>query len=331
VSEDNDAGETIATRELSMLVLNTYLLRLLPFAEHSKLRISGAPYPTHRAQELSEVLASYDVAALSEVFNARDVQTLCQADPHFRTRRGACSGPPAGAGRFTSSGLITLSKRPVVRTATHRFMNRGSILHDPDAYAAKGVALTEINLGADRNLEVFSTHLIAGNDLIPRQTVLRNPDHLSEVRLAQMREVLLFVDEYHRPNNATLVVGDFNIEADSLDGKTLAVAMGESGFEDLWDSDARGVGPTVHLEERPEFFITDPGDERFFADLVDPGPVFDAPPPRIDFAFWRSGGPGITVEGVRRRALPRAGDADGRDVIGWMSDHAGLHLDLSVN
>lgn len=314
---------------LSLLVLNTFLLRILPLPERSMSRIGGSPYTSKRAGELRQVLADYDVAALCEVFNSREVQSLRKAHPHFRTQLGAHTGPSAGAGRFTSSGLMTLSKQPIVRTAAHRFAHRGSILHDPDAHAAKGVTLAEINVGLDRNLEVYNTHLIAGNDLIPRQTVRRNPDEVADIRQAQVEEVLSFVSKYHRDGNATLVVGDFNVAADSTEGKQLNVAMGGHDFVDLWDDESRGIGATVQLAERPEFFIQDPTDERFFADLSDPDLSVDPAPPRIDYAFWRAG-TSISVDKIRRRALPRDPSANGRDVMPWMSDHAGLHLDLTL-
>lgn len=316
--------------QLSVLVLNTYLLRILPLPESSTLRVSGAPYATKRAAEIRTVLADYDVAALCEVFASRDIQTLRKAHPHFRTRLGAHTGPGAGGGRFTSSGLLTLSKQQIVRTAAHRFHHRGSLVHDPDAHAAKGISLAEIDLGRDRNLEVFNTHLIAGNDLIPRQKLGRSTDEVSEVRLAQVDEVMSFVDKYHRTGNATLVVGDFNVDADSTEGKNLRVATEDSGFVDLWDSDLRGVGSTSDLLTRPEHFIVDPTDERFFADISDPDPACDPAPARIDYAFWRPGQSGIAVDRIRRRALPRKPDAHGRDTIAWMADHAGLHLDLKL-
>lgn len=319
-----------ARRPLRVLVLNTFLLRVLPIPARFGLKVSGAPYVDKRARELQSVLTNYDVAALCEAFAAREILTLRGAHPDFRTTSGATFGPPSGSGRLVSSGLLTLSRLPTTRTSVHRFAESGSRVHDPDAYAAKGVMLAELELPNGKKLEVFNTHLIAGDDLVPRQWMRRDTNQLEDIRLAQLEEVMAFVTAHRRPENPALIVGDFNIEADTTAGKTLAKAMGDAGLLDTWAESQQGSGATVGLEDRPEYFISDPTDERFFADINDPAPVFDTPAPRIDYAFFDPGDSGVTVAKIRRRALPRPVGADGRDLIAWMSDHAGLHLELNV-
>lgn len=330
-----------------VLFYNTFLLRVLRLPGGRWVHTKPAVEP--RVDEIAGALAaaSYDVAALAEVFSSHDRERL------VRRATGAAPdadhlavGPPARPpSTLTSSGLATLSAHPIVRSATHVLRHRGRRLRDSDVWASKGVLLTEVDLGQAGNLELYSTHLMYGGDLVRSEARHRNPE-LHDVRQAQVEELLAFVDATHRPGNVALVVGDFNIDAEgrgpngrapSVEGADAAARLAESmdraGFDDVWARWGEGPGWTCDLLAEPERFPTDPSEPDLCAEPADPSRPGDHLA-RIDLAFLQRAVPGhdveVEVQRIRRRPFERPADARSRDLITTMSDHLGLHLELEV-
>jgi endonuclease/exonuclease/phosphatase family metal-dependent hydrolase len=242
-------------RELRLLAYNTYLLdglRLRSAHQTLGMAIGAKPLLEQRAKEIGEVTSThYDAAVLSEVFGSREKRLL-----HAGWKAAAAeSGPNRDKNSLASSGLYTLSKLPIRRAKTHVFRSRGDRLVDPDAWANKGVLMTEISFGfPDSGLEIYSTHLFAGGPLppddvakagseladilkrasakipwlqSPARTVRRLSDMTSSesltkekhaVRTRQVEELIEFYRQVHDPRNVAIVAGDFNIHAD-CDGK----------------------------------------------------------------------------------------------------------------
>ena len=335
--------------DLRFLFYNTYLLRAgrLPIPGRARY-LHTVPAVDERARELGERLAGhYDVAALCEVFDQgerREVLsgwTRSAAPRAGRSRPRTASGPPVLTRRVPlvkSSGLFTVVDGPgLTRTRTHLYRSRGHRFLDSDAWAHKGALLVEVDVGLPGNLEIYSTHLIWGGDLLFR----RDREHRSAVadfRQAQANEMLDFVRRTHVAGNTTLIVGDYNIDAldDSPAYADLTAAMSDAGFDDLWL--AHGVGPGYTCDARvlrEHIAVTDPA----APDLcVDPAP--DASPAnpeagkRIDFAWLRrpSATDALTVEvqSMRRAAFPRDPGVAGVDEMPYLSDHLGLHLELRL-
>jgi endonuclease/exonuclease/phosphatase family metal-dependent hydrolase len=247
--------------------LNANLLRV----QIGPVKLYSAPEVAERARAIAGVLAEgeYDLAAFSEVFDEPERAVLRSAGD-WRTATGPSSvlGPPPAKG----SGLYTLSRRPIVTTGTHRYSDSGSRVHDVDAWARKGVLMVAIE-----DLEIYSTHLFAGGDLVGASS----PP--TPIRMAQVEELLGVILRWHQPGNAALVVGDFNIAAGTPTGDWLLERMSGAGFEDLWRSHGKGDGLTSDLR-------SDAGPSR-----------------RIDYAFFRASD-GIDCVGVDCLASPRLSD-----------------------
>lgn len=343
--------------ELRCCFYNAFLLRAarLPLPGRARY-LHSAPAVDARARELGHRLAGrYDVAALCEVFDQSEHRALVAGwyrrdGRHGRQRRPrTASGPPVITRRIPlvkSSGLLTVvDGHAVARTATHLYRTRGTRFLDADAWAHKGALLVEVDVGLAANLEVYSTHLIWGGDLlVPRQRGHRSA--VADYRQAQAHELLDFVRRTHRPGNATLIVGDFNIDAlhPSPAYTDLTGAMGDAGFVDLWLAHGTGPGWTCDLGDSPEVIaVADPDDPDRCLDVAEggdadgagvDGSTHDPPGKRIDFAWLRRPTPddGVDIEAraVRRLAFPREPGVEGYDELPFLSDHLGLHLELTL-
>lgn len=339
--------------ELRCCFYNAFLLRAARVPLPGRPRyLHSAPAVDARARELGHRLAGrYDVAALCEVFDQSEQRALVsgwhgRGGRHGRPRTAA--GPPTFLRRVPlvkTSGLLTVvDGRAVARTATHLYRTRGHRFLDADAWAHKGALLVEVDVGLAANLEVYSTHLIWGGDLlVPRERHHRSA--VADFRQAQAHELLDFVRRTHRPGNATLVVGDFNIDAlhPSAAYTDLTGAMGDAGFDDLWLTHGTGPGWTCDLRKAPEVIaVADPDDPDRCLDRAseedqasaDASPEHgNEPGKRIDFAWLRrptgEDGVAVAVRAVRRLAFPREPGSPGYDELPFLSDHLGLHLELA--
>ena len=293
-----------------------------------------------RADELGRALAGrYDIVALAEVWDedAKRAVRAGWAGRPVTTTVGARPSllPPAMKG----SGLMTVvDGHPVVRSAVHTFRQRGAYGRDADAGANKGVLLTEVDVGAAGNLEVYSTHLIAGNDFFrkrPGGPAGANAD----IRQQQVEELVAFVEATHRPGNVALVVGDLNTPASDpaeddpvAQYQALAGVMDAAGFDDLWLTHGSGPGFTSWRGRS----AASAGPTRRPPTSV-PSPPSRPPTigsTRIDHA-WLQRPAGahradVAVEAFRRRSFPRVPGTDGYEALPFLSDHLALHLELTV-
>jgi endonuclease/exonuclease/phosphatase family metal-dependent hydrolase len=161
------------------------------------------------------------------------------------------------------------------------------------------------------------------------------------VRQAQAEELVAFVAATHRPASLALVVGDLNVPAGGPPDRDLAATLGRAGLEDLWLTAGRGPGETCGLERvAATLGRLDPADPRFAPDDSSDPEGADGraaavePPERIDRVFLQRPRPehGVAVQGavLRRRPFPRRADAPDRHRLAHLSDHLGLHLELSL-
>lgn len=317
------------------MFLNTYLLRVIE-AEIGRHRFTVASKPRvgERAEELGRALrGSYDVMALAEVFDERDLHSLMAAWPADEAPQAHVGPVSTAMAVLQTSGLVTLVDGPTVgRVAVEAFSDRGSRWYDADAWAEKGALFCEVTVDG-ATVELISTHLLAGGGLAPRPPWRHRVE--DAVRRAQIHQLRAFADEHHRPGIPQLVLGDFNVPATDTLGRDTA-GYGElcaafDHLDDLWRRDGeRGAGPTADIVEGATGFLPDPADHRFYGDgpAAEDGSAPTAPAfARIDFAF---GSPEIEVVEFRRRRWPRPDDAAGRSEIELMSDHVGLHLELRL-
>lgn len=345
-----------AARTLRLLFWNTFLLRVgalrTPFGTPA---LHAKPAVAARADEIGVTLAGegHDVVALCEVFDD-DERARVLAGWTGRPGPSAAVGPaiPGRGLRLIgkSSGLFTLSHLPVVRTDRHRFVEVGDPWRDADAHAAKGVLLVEVApaLGdppADGgNVEIYSTHLAYGGDFLPRGA--DGPRAVTELRLAQVAELIDFVGATHRRGNLALVCGDFNIPArdpahpdePTMPYQRMAELFDAAGFDDLWASQGGGYGYTCDLYKRGRTICPfDPADPDGCLETAELADAFgsDAVGERIDYWFASRPTDDVPLEvataQVHRRAFPRVPGTPGYDELPFLSDHVALELTLDLS
>ncbi len=160
----------------------------------------GVP-PLHKERRLAQVRAAldrFDVVCLQECWSERALG-LRDALPHHHA--------DDLRSRFDyGSGLLTLSRFPVRRTAQERFRHAAF----PDSMAAKGMILTTVEVPGFGPLDVVNTHLQAR--------------HQSQVRRRQARQLAAFVHE-HRNGAPLVLAGDLNARRDSTELRQLTASL----------------------------------------------------------------------------------------------------------
>lgn len=325
---------------MRLLSYNTFLLHVELGRPESRFQIHAKPAYQARATEIGRTLAGrYDVVALCEVWDEAEQRAVLagwDGRPASHTVGPARTRIPL-VGK--ASGLLTVvDGLPVVRRAARAFRDRGQRRHDADAFANKGVLLTEVDVGERGNLEVYSTHLIAGNDFVKRRG---DPfGATAAVRQRQVDELAAFVREVHRPTNAALVVGDFNVPAHDPGAEDpgrqyerLRRTLDGAGFADVWVEHGRGGGFT-HCRDAPLNAICGPDPDAPEHCLEPAKPTLGAGAARIDHAWLQrpqeAHRVAVSVASVRRRSFPRAPGADGHELAPFLSDHLALDLEMEV-
>lgn len=322
-------------RQFRLLSYNAFLLHIRVPTSSVGRDVMAAPAYRDRAHEIGAALAGrYDAVALMEVFDEDEQAAVLDA---WSARPAEHVLGPGPSLLRKSSGLVTiLDGARLARTAQHRFVQRGSLLHDADVLANKGVLLAEIDVGGPANLELYSTHLVAGNDFRPRTDGSNPPNPF---RLRQVEELLAFVRREHDPANVALVVGDLNADAAAGAGPAhdeyLAVrdAFRRESFDDVWERYGSGAGYTFcDLGAAARICEHDPDADRYCLEPAATDPGVGAK--RLDYAWLqRPSAPhqiAVEVSAVRRRSFPRAPGAPHRDAMPFLSDHLALDLHLAL-
>jgi endonuclease/exonuclease/phosphatase family metal-dependent hydrolase len=326
-------------RPVRFLFYNTYLLWVLRLP--GGVEVGAKPGVAARACELGQTLpGQYDVMALCEVFNRRELEAILDG---WTSRPEVALGPHRRGLPVLGkpSGLATIADGyRIMRTDRHVYRERGQVWRDTDALSSKGVLLTEVDLGVGPGrLEVYSTHLIMGNDVVRRPGSLHRAN--DRVRFDQVDELLDFVERTHDSANTALVVGDFNIPAydpleptsPSSDYERLRTRFDADGFDDLWRNHGDGPGFTYGLDHVGDAIcVPDPDAPEFCAEPA--GPQTNHKPLRLDYAFLLRPDDrqriAVDVMAFRRRSFPRLPGTEGYEDLAFLSDHLGLHLELGA-
>lgn len=319
-----------------LLAYNAFLMHIRVPARSFGPDVMAAPAYRARAVEIGRAVADgYDAVALMEVFDENEQAAVASGWSGRNVELVLGPGPSL---LRKSSGLMTVvDGAGLVRTANHRYARRGSALYDADVLANKGVLLAEINLGGPANLELYSTHLVAGNDFRRRAGGDHPPNPF---RLIQVEELLEFVRRVHRPANVAIVVGDLNVDAAAEAGpaaderRTVREAFVHAGFDDLWEAHGAGPGYTFSkIGATSHICATDPRHDRYCAE---PGErTAGVLAKRLDQAWLQRPAEDhrivVSVRAIRRRSFPRAPGAPGRDAMPFLSDHLALELELGLS
>lgn len=319
-----------------LLAWNTWLLEV----EILGVTVENAPEPDARAYEIGKALAAngYDIAALCEVFGdgfrngVRDGLDAGGVD--HRDRVGPTAdwndvGPGSGLQTFVTGDR---ADRLIVSQNQMEYAEKGQEWCDSDYYARKGVLHTEINVGPG-NIDLYSSHLFAGGGL---PFCDDTPTDRVEARGNQVRELIEFVRSTAKPENVTMVMGDFNIARDRPDEHAhLVDMMNELGLYDAWEAhggnpepgaagtnnDAFGEGCRIDPRGNPPYYCDE-------AESSDAGS-------RIDYIFVEEPKPEHTFEldvgGMNRVSFWREkGDPlefyDENGSPNYLGDHMGLEL-----
>ena len=241
------AGNTVAPGD--MLRVASYNVQFvtpdLPLVRHLLREWPGhKPNVTERAHAIAARLACFDVVALQETINDRRRRELFEGLETAGRGCGKASRLPSGRtfafvdGPDVEDGswlplvgneVALASRLPVVAAGSHVYRTAA----EEDALAAKGVLHVRLARSADDLIDVFVTHLQAGEE------------H-GAVRRRQIEELASFIRA--RVNDAAhpvLVLGDFNVRGSRVDRqdaasdyvfllRTLNAAVAPRGFADAW-------------------------------------------------------------------------------------------------
>ncbi len=322
--------------QLRLLAYNTFLMHIRLPTRGFGHDVMAAPAYRDRAREIGTTVAGhYDAVALMEVFDENEQAAVLDG---WAARRADHVLGPGPTVLRKSSGLLTVVDGPTLtRTAHHRFTQRGSLLYDADVLANKGVLLAEIDVGGPANLELYSTHLVAGNDFRRRTGAVHPPNPF---RLRQVEELLAFVRRVHHPSNMALVVGDLNVDAAAKTGpaadehQAVRAAFGRDGFDDVWEAHGSGAGYTIcEVGTAAQICTQDAADARYCAEPA--GEDLGVRPKRLDYAWLQRPNVDhkivVAVSAIRRRSFPRAAGAPGHVAMPFLSDHLALDLGLAMS
>jgi endonuclease/exonuclease/phosphatase family metal-dependent hydrolase len=294
------------------LPLVRYLLREWP---------GDKPNVTARAEAIAARLACFDIVALQETINDQRRRELFE---RLETEGRGCGMPsrlPSGRMFAFVDGpdieddpawlplvgneLSLASRLPVVAASSHDYGTAAG----EDTLAAKGVLHARLARGGHDSIDVFVTHLQAGQE------------H-GAVRRRQIEELGSFMsDALNGTANQVLVLGDFNVRGSRVDRqdpgsdynflrRTLDAAVAPRRFVDAWLA--------THVDD-PE---TDSGTKPRM--LADGTPRLHEE--RIDYLFLA--GDGATPRSMRIDFFPSDLMVDGAPV-GHLSDHAALLAEIA--
>lgn len=171
------------------------------------MNIWGAPYARHRSARMNAIATEItrlkpDIITLQEAYmpgNRQELLTvLAEQWPHQHYFASAVVG----------SGLLTLSRFPVVDIAFHRFRMGGKpedILHG-DYYAGKGIGLTRIDTPQGL-LDVYQAHTHA-------QYERHLDNEYAAYNETNLYEAARFVQSNSAPDAPVILCGDLNTRPD---------------------------------------------------------------------------------------------------------------------
>ncbi|MDY7082323.1 MAG: endonuclease/exonuclease/phosphatase [Halobacteria archaeon] len=313
------------------LFWNTWLLDGIEF-----INVAGKPQYEKRAEEIGKALAEndYDIVALAEVFDSAERETIKQnlkanTDGKVSDRVG-----PKADGFEMSGGLYSLlvGNRSYVSSNSFEYAAEGNTWCDADAWAGKGVQHTEVDVGPG-NIDVFSTHLFAGGGL---PICWGGGGDRTEIRRSQIQELISFVEMNSKPENVTIVSGDFNIEdAPNEEYGFIQEMKDELGLYDAWERFGDGKGATNDAAFGGGCTVDENGEPPYYCQGNAEGEG-----ERIDYVFVEKPKSGHTIEldvadmkrasFWRGKADPSKYADDNEEIPNYLSDHMALELEFDA-
>jgi hypothetical protein len=199
--------------------------------------------------------------------------------------------------------------------------------------------LTLLDAGAGMTVEIYSTHLYNGGDIIPSKgfasvfgVVDVTDDEKLSIRAEQLAEFTQFFNLTHDIHNVALFVGDLNLSAlDPASHDVLTNSLASVGLKDAWPAKVTkpdGSAAEGFTNGDPNSVCNSPTGDLFCVD--DNSTV--AGGSRIDYIFVTEPTSeqfyNLDLTRIRRRSFPRANPTKGQF---FLSDHLGLDMTLIVS
>lgn len=206
------------------------------------LNAAQFPWPLglpHRSERLDKLINQIiklnpDVIALQEMWNSTARETLRTSLLVLYPYSFSDETP----GKFLigmNSGLMILSHYPIRRTILHHF----TVYRGDEHLAKKGVIGVEIQ-AEDNRFAVFTTHLQAGPGICVWSYIDRNALPTNIISTLQANEIKQTMDEFNSPY-PTLLVGDFNVDANVKDVEYQQVMHNLGNPRDTYEGPAEGT------------------------------------------------------------------------------------------
>ena len=267
---------------LRVLSFNTWGVPFFSRDRAARMRAIG-----HAIEEMD-----VDVVGLQEVFYVKDRRLLVEA----AARAGLVYSHYFNSG-VMGSGLLTLSRFPIVETSFLRFRLNGrpQDFVRVDYYAGKGVGRLRIQT-PDGPVDVYNAHLIA-------PYLEFGPDRFAAHRIAQAVEMGRYIAAQSADAPAVLV-GDMNCYPDDA---TYGAMMMTGGLCEACNEVVQGEAPFA--------------DRNGYANIH--------PPDHYDYVFARSGPAQHLTARQTRFVLGGTPNPNPEGVLGY-SDHYGVLADLDL-
>eukprot|EP00756_Hemistasia_phaeocysticola_P050767 Hpha_TRINITY_DN25953_c0_g1::TRINITY_DN25953_c0_g1_i1::g.185309::m.185309/K01897/ACSL, fadD; long-chain acyl-CoA synthetase len=318
----------------------SYNLNLLPGLVGA--RSSGHGYKEERlVLFIDHHLAAYDVIALQEVFSTPFLPAgLCRQKRLLKAAKArglkysVRPSPQPGVGdmlfrsKFTDSGLLVLSRFPVVKSASMAFVAEGA---DLDRGAMKGCVFALLELSSDGSrLAVFNCHLQATHT-----SSVSSDDKYENIRENQLRELRTFILRcLHETSHdgPLLLTGDFNIDAIDSGIGPAYTAGGDSSsvaYKHLCHTLCKQLISGRNLEDLLYDFegrhvSTRPPRQSFPTTVA--SSFAHRYPQRLDYVFWD---PGDARSSCRPQMVAvQKFYTGGSQIFSYLSDHYGIQVDL---
>ena len=202
------------------------VLRVLTYNVHGLPSLITGDDTVGRIGSIGPLLEEFPLIGLQEDFTPEGHEVLMEAVSHdVRPWFDATL-----EGRFYGSGLTLLSRAEQVGYHEQHYSDcHGVVDGASDCLASKGVQRVRLRLGPDAEIDVYNTHIEAGNGKSDEA-----------VRGVQVSEVIQLI-EAQSAGMALVLMGDFNLSgSDEVDAALTEKLLRDAGLQTLCDAVACG-------------------------------------------------------------------------------------------
>ncbi|OHT12273.1 Endonuclease/Exonuclease/phosphatase family protein [Tritrichomonas foetus] len=190
-----------STKRLKILQYNA-------FWRSDIMHIGTNEYVHERAMTLVDLLDDYDIVCLSETFQfgSSTVQHFIESMKAKGFNYFASGEKPSFFSRFLiDSGCMICSKYPIIEIDTFTYPDGQSF----DAFCAKAIIYTKIQISQTQTVNLFSTHLQASYDIITESDLKIRSKQRGNINNFMKKQLL---KTNSSQNELLLLVGDLNSE-----------------------------------------------------------------------------------------------------------------------